>query len=364
MKWMNHHFRGFTLVELLVAMAIGLFVSAAVISVYLVQAQLYKSTASQVVIQNAENAISALVTPIIRSAGFSGCSLATQSLSNLNAGGPPPLGTLASAASVLYGYDATGTSGSGSSLTIAQDNSANDTTASDWSPALDTTLTGNVEAGSDVLVLLGAAPGANPVGVTAIASGSNTMTLQNAGGLGAGQFGIISDCLKASIFQITAVSANTITHAAGSGATSNSSATFAVNYAAGSQFIPLQQTAFYVAHGTGDQSTLMRATYGSGAWAAQPLVPGVESMQVLYGIGTNSIVTQYVAASAVTDWTKVYAVRLGFLIQGQPGSGAGSGTTGNAASRQFPVLGTTITVPADGHLRHVYELSINLRNSV
>ncbi|PFH11997.1 type IV pilus assembly protein PilW [Collimonas sp. PA-H2] len=356
----NHRCRGFSLVELMVAMAIGLFVSGAVISVYLVQAQMYKSSASQVAIQNAENAIAALVTPVIRSAGFNGCSSVTQSLSNLNAGGPPPLGTIATKASLLSGYDAAGTAGSGSALSIAQDNSANDVSAGDWSPALDSTLTGNVETGSDVLVLLGAAPDTGPIGVTAIAVGSNTMTLQSAAGLGAGQIGIISDCLKASIFQITAVSANTITHATGSGAMTNSSAALAVNYAAGSQFVPLQQTAFYVAHGVGDQSALMRAVYSNGAWAAQPLVPGVETMQVLYGIGANGIVTQYVAAGAVSDWTKVYAIRLGFLVQGL----LGSGTTSNTASRQFSVLGTTVTVPADGRLRHVYELSINLRNAV
>lgn len=360
MNTLSHHRRGFSLVELMVAIAIGLFVSTAVISVYLVQAQVYKSTASQVAIQNAENAIAALVTPVIRSAGFNGCSAVTQSLSNLNAGGPPPLGTIATTASLLFGYDATGTAGSGSALSIAQDNSANDISAGDWSPALDATLAGNVETGSDVIVVLGAAPDTSPVGVTTIATASNSMTLQTAAGLSAGQIGIVSDCLKASIFQITAISANTITHAAGGGAMTNSSATLAVNYAAGSQFVPLQQTAFYIAHGAGDQSALMRAVYSNGAWAAQPLVPGVEAMQVLYGIGANGIVTQYVAASAVSNWTKVYAIRLGFLVQGLPGSG----TTSNTASRQFLVLGTIVTVPADGRLRHVYELSINLRNAV
>ncbi|MEB0135124.1 PilW family protein [Actimicrobium sp. CCC2.4] len=353
---------GFSLIELMVAMAIGLFLTGAVLSVYLAQSRSYKSTTSQASIQNAENAISALVTPVIRATGFNGCSTMTQALSHLVSGGPAPLGTQGALASMIVGYDAAGTAGSGSTLTISQANAINGASASGWSPSLESTLTGNVAAGSDVLVLLGAAPNSSPVGVTSIPFGSATMSLQTTSGLAAGQFGIVSDCLKASIFQITSVTQGTpgsISHAMGSGALANSADALAVNYPPGAQFVPLQQTAFYVAQGQGDQSVLMRATFGAGVWNVQPLVPGVESMQVLYGLGTGGIVNRYVAASAVTDWSQIVAVRLGFLVQGQ----TGSGSTGSTASRQFNVLGTTITVPADGRLRHVYEMTINMRNA-
>lgn len=362
MKIRRSNHEGFSLVELMVAMGIGLFLTGAVLSIYLAQSRSYKTTTSQAAIQNAENAISALVTPVVRSTGFNGCSTLTQALSHLNSGGPAPLGTQGALASMIIGYDAVGTAGSGSTLAITQANAANDTSAGRWSPSLEPTLAGNVSAGSDVLVMLGAAPNSSPVGVTSIPFGSATMSLQNTAGLAAGQFGIVSDCLKASIFQITSVtqgSPGTISHAIGSGALANSADALAVNYPPGAQFVPLQQTAFYVAQGQGDQSVLMRATFSAGAWNVQPLVPGVESMQVLYGLGTGGIVNRYVAASAVTDWSQIVAVRLGFLVQGQ----AGSGSTGTTASRQFNVLGTTITVPADGRLRHVYEMTINMRNA-
>ena len=352
----NKNFSGFSLIELLIAMTLGLFLVGAIISVYLAETQIYKSTNSQATIQNAENAIAGLVTPVIRSAGFNGCSSLAQSLSNLTAGAPPPLGTLTSNSNAVFGYQ-----GGGATLTIAQDNAANDVTASDWSPALDATLVGKVQAGSDVLVLLGAMPNTAPVGVTVIPLGGTTMTLQNTTGLAVGQLGIVSDCLKSSIFQITTIAGNTITHASGGGAVgTNSASVLAVNYQLGALFVPLQQTAFYVAHGVGgDQSNLMRSTFSNGAWTNLPLVPGVEAMQVLYGIGTNNALTQYVSASAVTDWTQVYSVRLGFLIQGQ----LGSATTSSATPAQFKVLNTTITVPADGRLRHIYEITINLRNA-
>ncbi len=362
MKTDCHTRQGFSLVELMVAMGIGLFLSGAVLSVYLAQSRSYTSTTSQAAIQNAENAISALVTPVVRSTGFNGCTTLTQALSHLNDGGPAPLGTQGALASMIVGYDAAGTAGSGSALTIAQANAANDPSVGDWSPSLESTLAGKVSTGSDVLVVLGATPNSSPVGVISIPSGSTTIALQSTTGLVAGQYGIVSDCLKASIFQLTAVSQGspgTISHTLGSGALAKSADALAVNYPAGAQFVPLQQTAFYVAHGQGDQSVLMRAIFSAGVWDVQPLVPGVESMQVLYGLGTGGIVNRYVAASAVTDWSHIVAVRLGFLVQGQ----AGSGATGSTALSQFSVLGTTITVPSDGRLRHVFEMTINLRNA-
>lgn len=62
--------RGFTLVELMVAVTIGLILIGAVIVVQSVQSQVYKSTNAQASIQDAENAIAALVTPAVRGAGF------------------------------------------------------------------------------------------------------------------------------------------------------------------------------------------------------------------------------------------------------------------------------------------------------
>ncbi|MFC5474694.1 PilW family protein [Paraherbaspirillum soli] len=355
MKYRQPPARGVSLVELMVAMTIGLILVAAVIGVYLAQTRTYKTTNSQASIQNAENAISALLTPTIRAAGFSGCATLVQALSNLNPGGPAPLGTLGANPSMLMGYDA------GTTLTISKDNAANDSNAGDWSPSLDASLAGNVEAGSDVLVVLGTIPGSQPVGVVTIGSGSNSLVVQNATGSGisVGQFGAVSDCLKTSVFQITAVAGNTLTHAAGSGALANTSDFLAVNYPIGSQFVPLQQIAFFVAQGQGGQSALMRATLNGATWTIQPLVPGVETMQVLYGIGSNGALTQYVTANAVVNWAQVYAVRLGFLIEGQAGSGSASSTN----PTQFTVLGSSVTAPADNRLRHVYEMIINLRNS-
>ena len=347
--------RGYTLVELLVAMTLGIILIGAVFLVYMAQTKTYRVINSQAGIQNAENAIAALVTPAIRAAGFVGCSTILQPfISNLNAGGPPPLGTLATPG-MLFGYDANGTAGTGT-LSITQLNTANDSNAAHWTPNLDASLLSSVEPGSDVLVMFGATPKSQPVTVTSIPAGSTTLTLQDATGLVAGQLAAVSDCGKTTLFNITAVAGNTLSHAAGAGALANTSATFPVNYNS-PMLIPMQQTALYVAQGQGGQSVLMLATYSSGAWTVLPLVPGVETMQVLYGIGAGGAVSQYVPAGAVTALTTVYSVRLAFLIEGQPGSASASNPT------QFMMLGTTVNVPPDSRLRRVYEMTVNLRNA-
>lgn len=345
--------QGFSIVELMIATGIGFLLSLAVLQIYLGQTQIYKAANSQDLIQSTENAISNLVTPILRSAGFIGCSSVSTALSNLNPGGPNPLGSLGTTPTLLTGY-----SGGTASLTITN-NPANSNTAGDWIPSLDSTLVGNVQKGSDVIVVLGSVPGNAPVSITTIDNGSSSMTLQNTTGMTitSGQYGAVSDCTKTTVFQITGVSGSTITHAAGGGTLQNITSAFPVNYLVGSQFVLLQQTAFFVGQSQGGQSALMRATYSGGAWTIQPLVPGVEIMKVQYGIGSDGTISQYVPASSVTNWAQVYAVRLGFLIAGQPGSGTNSTAT-------FNVLDTQMSVPADNRLRHVFEITVHLRNAV
>ncbi|CZH08946.1 Tfp pilus assembly protein PilW [Legionella pneumophila] len=354
---MNINYRlqqGFSLVELMIATLVGLILTYSILQIYLAQTQLYKASNSQDLIQSTENAISNLLIPMIRSAGFAGCGSIITAVSILNAGGPRPLGILNTTPTILMGYN-----GSGASFTITQSNPANSTNASHWSPALDSTLVGNAQQGSDVLVVLGSTSDSYPTGITTIDPGSNTFVVQGTSGMSltSGMFGAVSDCGKTVIFQITGVAGTTITHDAGAGVLQNASSAFPVNFQTGSQFIPIQQTAFFVGQGQGGQSALMRASLVGNSWTIQPLVPGVEIMKVQYGIGNNGVITRYVSANAVTDWAQVYAIRLGFLIAGQPGSGS-------LTTRQYNVLDTQITVPADNRLRHVFELTINLRNSI
>lgn len=344
---------GFSIVEMMIATLISLLLSLAVIQIYLAQSQVYKTSNSQDLIQSTNNAITYLVAPIIRSAGFIGCSSISTALSNLNPGGPNPLGSLATSPTILTGY-----SGGTSSITLGS-NPANSNTAGNWSPSLDASLVGSVQQGSDVIVLLGTYPGFSPISITAINNGSTSFSVQSTTGanITSGQYGAVSDCAKSTVFLITGVTGTSISHTAGGGTLQNASSAFPVNYLVGSQFVMLQQTAFFVAQGQNGQSALMRATLSGTTWNIQAIVPGVEIMKVQYGIGSNGTVTQYVPANSVTNWAQVYAVRIGFLIAGMPGSGTNSTQT-------FNVLDVQVTPPADNRLRHVFEMVIQLRNAI
>lgn len=345
--------RGFSLVELMVGLALAVMLSISVLGVYMAQVNTYKTNVSQGNIQSTISAISALITPTLRSAGFCGCSTVTQAISNLRAGGPPPLGNMGTTPTMIMGYDAS----AGTTINITKDNAANSASASAWKPNLDASLLGDIQATSDAFIVLGPLPGASPIAVTAFTPGSNTVTLQNTTGVTAGQFAAISDCAKASIFQVTGVGGTTVTYAAGAGALSNATNALTVSYPIGSQFVMLSQTAFFVARDASGQNALIRATLNSnGTWTLQSLVPDIETMQVLYGIGSSGTLSQYVPASSVTNWNQVYAVRLGFIIEGQAGSAT-------KPPGSYSVLGTTVNVPADNRLRHVFEMTINLRNT-
>lgn len=349
---MNACQKGMSLIELMVALVIGLFLVTTFLVVYLAQTQIYRTGVSQGFIQNSENAIAEILLPIVRGAGYGGCAPTLQVLSNLNASTFGPLGTLNTTPSLIMGYAAT--------TSLTQLNAANDSSANHWSPSLDTGLVGNVEAGSDVLVVLGGVSNTSPVGITTITPGSSSFTVQSASSVTVGQYGAISDCLKMSLFQITGVAGTTITHAIGGSGLGNATSALAVNYPVGSQFIPMQQTAFFVGQGTGGQSALMMGIFNGTSWTIQPLVPGVDILKILYGIGSNGIVTRYVPANNVTNWGQVYVVRLGFLIAGQ----IASGSLSTLNQTQFNMFGGTITIPADNRLRHVYEMTIYLRNTL
>ncbi|MHB1141382.1 MAG: PilW family protein [Sulfuricaulis sp.] len=107
--------------------------------------------------------------------------------------------------------------------------------------------------------------------------------------------------------------------------------------------------------------TLVRETLIAGpAMVAQPLVEGIENMQVSYGIDTtvpgDMVVDSYVTADGVSDWAQVVSVRIELLVRAPS-------TEGGFANASSYTLGD-ITIPAanDKFRRGVYSTTIMLRN--
>lgn len=108
--------------------------------------------------------------------------------------------------------------------------------------------------------------------------------------------------------------------------------------------------------------------------AAQTLVEGVESMQIVYGVDVDigefrdDVLDQYVTANAVAGldvneqqaWQRVLNARVGLLMRATNPSGA----IRDAASPPLRIADTTVTVADDGRLRQTYETVITMRNRV
>lgn len=115
-------------------------------------------------------------------------------------------------------------------------------------------------------------------------------------------------------------------------------------------------------------------------WQTEPIVQGVESFQVLYGVHQSSshddTANQYLRADQMTaaDWKKVRTLKIGLLLRGDGSSRAEyaptstfyqSGTTfyplGRSAQDDADP-GTALHV-GDNRLRHVVSFTVQLRNS-
>jgi len=152
----------------------------------------------------------------------------------------------------------------------------------------------------------------------------------------------------------------------------------------------------YVDVGQGEPS-LMCSTAPSNA---QPVISGVESFQVLYGVSgvtPNAAPTGTALAATVADrylradqmvvpgdaaatnanWSRVRSLRIGMLLRGAPGSVqqnhaqtfyplglAKASATSEAGSAMSSASdpGTIVNAPADGRLRQTVTFTIHLRN--
>lgn len=96
--------------------------------------------------------------------------------------------------------------------------------------------------------------------------------------------------------------------------------------------------------------------------AAQPLVDGVESLQMLYGLSdpaSNNEINRYVSANDVVDWANVGAVRVSFLTNN--GQNQGQGDT---RSRSFKLLDAAQLTFNDKHERQIYTSTIAVNNII
>lgn len=363
---------GLTMVELMVALLLGLLLTGGAIQVFLANRATYEfNNGLQRLQENGRFALDALAYNV-RMAGFLGCLSSVTVYNNLGSATTLPFDF----ANGIWGFEAAQTK-PGDKLSPASIDPANSGNASDWSPNLVAPVLGNAIEGSDVLVVRNvnaqgydlASPFTDPDKVRAAAGVTD---------FAVGDIGVVSDCQKASVFQITGIADATsgsvkmidVTHT-GTGTPGNATPSWDTTqqYGAGAQLLRGETWVYYVGRSDAGPPALfqMRLNTASGTKSelvAEELVSGVDTMQILYGVDDGldgDLDDAYRRADEVesaNEWNEVVTVRVGLLIRSpEPyGTEVDTGT--------YDVNGTLVDVSKlnDRRFRQVFTTTIAIRN--
>lgn len=352
-----------TLVELLIAMVLGLVLMAGVIQVFLGNRAAYSFNEGLSRLQ--ENGRFAMDTLSFhaRMAGYLGC-LSNVTVAN-NLGNSNPLAF--DFAQSLFGYEAVGTAPD-DTFTAAAVNPGNSGNAADWSGGLPAALVGDVIPGSDVLVIRNVTPQSHTL-LSPFSDADKLYVDAAPSDYAAGEIGVVSDCQKASIFQITGIAGETtgisLAHTGASYTPGNTLATWDTDqqYAAGAEMRRAETWIYYVGarSGGGPPVLYQRRLQRSGTTVdlvAEELVEGVDTMQVLYGVDSNTdgAVDEYRTANSVGDWSQVVSVRVALLMRAPDEYGSERDT------QVYGVNETQFDPVDDRRVREVFTTTVAIRN--
>jgi type IV pilus assembly protein PilW len=368
--------RGFSLVELMVAVTLAMIVTAGVISVFIGSRSAFEATSGTAALTDGGRFALSFISNAVRSAGYMSCTTAPNIQSTLTPAGTALAFTFNQA---IGGFEAVGT-GPGTGYALAPAPVASDASTADWlanpsaaiaglDAAISSLPTGAPVQNNDVLVVRSTLRNAQSVYVSAIVDGASSFTVNQAGSLtvtAGPQLAVISDCSKGVVFQINGLGAPTpnvvVTHNASGGAGGNSTASFPLSFAPGSQVTPVDTVVYFIAPGADTDGALWVSDLNAGTgFTATELVPDIEAMQILYGLDTykTQSVANYVTADKVTDFNAVMSIKVALLAASAPGS-ANPPTVANT----YNLLGTTVTAPIDRRSRQVFEETIAVRNAL
>lgn len=383
----SHCQRGMSLIELLVSLALGLAVLVGLSSVYVAAKQSFRFQETSGRLQ--EDATFALETIArdLRMAGFAGCrgvevttgpvyapslSLATAPTAIT---GPNPLASVETTYATVTVQPMTPYN-----FVRGFDNVPSAMFASGSAPTSGTT--------DSIFFSGGSANAVSVTGAMALPTSSLSIATDTFGwGSGTTYNLIVSDCLSSSIFAGQIAGGGTqIDHSSAMG---NSADTFtgSAQYGIDALVMPIEWNFYYVATRSGASTpSLYRVFYdGNARKAAQEIVTNVESMKLHYGENLNGkdsatglactlssggatclptlqADTWRTTAGAVTDWSRVVAVRIGLMMVSSD-SKANSDTFIAAP----PLLGASYSIPSgasSSRVRKEFSTTVVLRNRV
>jgi type IV pilus assembly protein PilW len=354
---------GATLVELMISLLLGLVLAAGIIQVFAGNRVTYAFNEGLSRLQ--ENARFSLdhISYNTRMAGFTGCLSDVNIYNNLAAEDD----FRDDIQNGLQGHNANGT-GAGQTFNAAAVDPVPSATPSAWTPALPPELNNRVLPGSDVLIVRGV--GGNPHPLVWPFTNSGQLFVSDPHDFVLGEILVVTDCQKASIFQLTNVTGtgsgvNLVHSNSNTFTPGNSSPTWGSeqDYGLGAEVARLQTFAFYVGQGASGRPSLfqLRLQRQSGTLAGflpEELVEGIDTMQVRYGLdGDNDgAVDSWVSADAIGSWLSVLSVEVTLLARAIDEYGA------ETDAAVYNLGGTQFNPVDDRRLRQVFSTTIGVRN--
>ncbi len=307
-----------TLIEIMIALLIGAFLLGGVIEIFVGSSQTNRMQQNLSRLQENGRFAMEFLSSNIRMAGSRGCSrTATISGASNNAAV-----FTSDFNTALQGFEATSSSA--------------------WTPTINAAITTPL-GGSDVITVRRVDDQVNYI--TAHTTGTAILTLAATTGLSAGDVVLVSDCSGAEAFQISSITGNTVT------LQSAPSKSYS-----GGEIAAINTISYYVrTNTTTNLPSLYRRVDLNGA---DELLEGIEQMQILYGVDTDSTPdgtpNYYVSASNVADMSKVISIRISLLAVTLDDNLA-------AQPLAYTYNGAT-TTPTDRKIRRVFNTTIAVRN--
>ena len=323
---------GYTLVEIMVAIVLGLLLTAALVQSYAATKQSYRTTEGVSRIQENARFAMQFVRTDLREAGFASCIGGVRNKLN----GDPS--DYISFAAPVAGWNYLNTNPGKSALklpSLAPDLSA---ATSNWQKkagAVQNSLPGflrnRVAAGSDVLWF----KGFEEMDITIKTHNSNSASIvaESAHKVPNNSIMLVGDCLQMELFQQLSKGNGeqvSLVASQGNATPGNRKAgpnpAWARTYGPSDKFYSFVQTFYYIGEGASGLPSLFRfrtqlpdAAISSAIVATQSeeLVEGVESMQLLFGedLTGDDVPNKYVGAHEVDRWDDIASVRLGLLLR-------------------------------------------------
>lgn len=344
---------GFSLVEIMVAILVSLFLLTGVLQLYLGNQQTSRLGSGVGEIEQTGRFALNELSANLRMAAFQGCADANRVAATVLARNAP---TTTLATSAILGFSVTtGGSWTGGRIPI------------NWVGAVPL-------AGSDVLQIQGGSRSVSNLASAMSSASANVPLASNPDNLTAGEMAIIADCTAADLIRITSVTGGlTLVYSiADNTQTTLSKAYTNTTGLNAAQAMRFNSWVYFVRDSGRDAAdgsaifSLYRLDTSRQNQAAQELVEGVERLRVLYGERSGTDAIRYRAAANVTDWSQVVAVRVALLAASRdPVLEAADTATYTLLDQSVAKAGTsgaTLTYPNDQRLRRVFTASANVRN--